>query len=86
MYIDICYVALCVCVCVLKQLSRAFARGKVYWTQLGTQYKARGGPSVQRNSKLQRANLDGSNSPALLAVAKPIGPDQAAAVVVVADR
>eukprot|EP00439_Symbiodinium_sp_Y106_P083944 s955_g24.t1 len=34
--------------------------GKVYWTQLGTQYKARGGPSVQRNSKLQRANLDGS--------------------------
>ncbi|CAE7654340.1 Lrp4 [Symbiodinium microadriaticum] len=34
--------------------------GKVYWTQLGTQYKTRGGPSVQRNSKLQRANLDGS--------------------------
>ncbi|CAE7593004.1 unnamed protein product [Symbiodinium natans] len=34
--------------------------GKVYWTQLGTQYAKHGGPSIQRNSKLQRANLDGS--------------------------
>ncbi|CAE7206826.1 Lrp1b [Symbiodinium pilosum] len=34
--------------------------GKVYWTQLGTKYTKPGGPSVERNGKLQRANLDGS--------------------------
>lgn len=39
---------------------RLLAPGKIYFTLLGTAYRAKGGASISRNAKLQRCNLDGS--------------------------
>ncbi|CAK9097154.1 unnamed protein product [Durusdinium trenchii] len=36
-------------------------QGKIYFTLLGTAYRAKGGASISRNAKLQRCNLDGSH-------------------------
>lgn len=48
-------------------LSLLLITGKIYFTLLGTAYSTKiGGPSISRNGKLQRCNLDGSTTAALI--------------------